>query len=322
MKPATAARLVHLYPSLWRARYGAEFAALLEDHPMSFRTFSNVAFSAVEAHMTSSNSAQREPAALSGIMWWAWMLAVAAGMILYGTVDDSPFVAAMHSNSFFNGCWIGIEIGSVIASAAIVLGGVPIAWSMVRHILTARRRDILWRLAFPFFGALVVLGWVVTVLVWTGGRWAASPWAVVFSNPNWPPEGFRWTTGSISAFLMLFAFAGSAVTVAQALHRSEFNDVQLSLAGVKLYIKPLRLAALLMPWATSGTILMLVSVALWGFAASRNASDAFHGPFGPLGFSSYSSWLTSVVLFGVAAALSARAAWRSMAIRFDTEHSV
>jgi hypothetical protein len=47
-------------------------------------------------------------------------------MILYGVVEDSPFVVAMGSSPFLKGCCLGIELGSVIAAAAIA--GVNVLW--------------------------------------------------------------------------------------------------------------------------------------------------------------------------------------------------
>lgn len=60
MTPTTAARLVALYPAAWRARYGGEFAELLEAQPLTFRLFADVATGAVDAHL------HRAPAAAAG----------------------------------------------------------------------------------------------------------------------------------------------------------------------------------------------------------------------------------------------------------------
>jgi hypothetical protein len=319
MSPTTTARLLRLYPSHWRERYGAEFTALLEDHPLSFKTLFDIMSAALEAHMTSFNSAQRQGAALNGVLWCAWMLAVAAGMILYGVVDDSLFVGAMGSSSLLRSCWLGIELGAVIAAAAITLGGAPVAWSMLRYAVIARRRDILLRLALPLLAAVVLVGWIGFVSFWTGGHWGASPWAVALSRPDWPSESFRWITGSISTFLLLLLIASSALAIAQALRRSKFPEVRLSFPGAELRIDPLRFAALLAPWAAVGSVVMFVSVAAWGLAAGRNAADVLHKHFVPLGLTSFSAWLVSVFLFAAAATLSVSVARRSRALRFDME---
>jgi hypothetical protein len=188
MSPITAARLLRLYPAQWRNRYGVEFSALLEDHAFSLRTLFNVASLALEAHMHALGSTAHRGGALAGRMSCAWILAVAAGIALYGVVDDSPFVNAMRGDLFFRICWQGLEIGSLIAAAALALGGIPLVWSVLRYAVEAHRRDILIRLALPSLAALLLIGWVAAVLAWTGGHWGPSPWAVTASRPDWPAD--------------------------------------------------------------------------------------------------------------------------------------
>ena len=51
MKSTVVARLLRLYPRSWRERYGDEFAALLEAHPASVATISDVILGAATAHI-------------------------------------------------------------------------------------------------------------------------------------------------------------------------------------------------------------------------------------------------------------------------------
>jgi hypothetical protein len=315
MSPATAARLLRLYPAQWRNRYGAEFAALLEDHPFSLRTLLNVLSLALEAHMNALGSTEQRGGALAGRMWCAWMLAVAAGIALYGVVDDSPFVSAMHGNLFLRSCWQGLEVGSLIAAAALALGGIPLVWSAIRYAVEVHRRDILIRLALPLVAAFLLVGWVAAVVAWTGGHLGPSPWAVAASQPDWPAAGFRWITGSVSAFLMVLLFAGTAACISQALQRSEFRELCLALPGTELRLDPMQFAAWLAPCAVAGFAVMFVTVALWGIGASRIAADALHAHFGPLGLTSFATWLGSLVLFGYATWLSVSAAKQSRTLR-------
>lgn len=319
MSPLAVARFLRLYPADWRERYGAEFAALLESHPLSARTAVDVLRGVWEVHMTSSEPAQRQSGALQGAIWYAWMLAVAAGMLLLGMVDDSPLVAAMNGNWLFLAGWLGVQTGAAVAGAAIVLSGAPMAWSMLRYAVSVRRGDILARLALPLIGALVLAAWVVSIVLWTGGRWGASPWAVAISRPDWPAAGFRWITGSITALLLIAVLAASAVGIAQALRRTEFPDVQLAWPGGELRIQPLRFAAWLAPWAAAGCVVMSASIVLWGLAAIRIASGALSEPGGPLGLTNFSAWIASVLLFVAAAALSVRAARRFRHLRFPAD---
>jgi hypothetical protein len=315
MSPITAARLLRLYPAQWRNRYGAEFAALLEDHPSSLRTVFNVLSLALEAHMNALGSTEHRGGAVAGRMWCAWMLAVAGGIALYGVVDDSPFVSAMHGNLFLRICWQGLEAGSLIAAAALALGGIPLVWSAMRYAVEVHRRDILIRLALPWVAAFFLAGWVAAVVAWTGGHWGPSPWAVAASQPGWPASGFRWITGSVSAVLLVLLFAGAAACISQALRRSEFRELRVTLPGTELRLDPLRFAAWLAPCAVAGFAVMFVTVVLWGIGASRIAAEALHAHFGPLGLTSFATWLGSLVLFGYATRLSVSAAKQSRALR-------
>jgi hypothetical protein len=243
------------------------------------------------------------------------MLAVAAGIALYGAVDDSAFMNAMQGNLFFRICWQGLEVGSLIAAAALALGGIPLVWSAIHYAVRAHRRDILMRLALPWIAAFFLIGWIAAVVAWTGGQWAASPWAVTASQTGWPAPGFRWISGSVSAFLLVLLFAGTAAGISQALRRSEFRELRIALPGAELHIDPLRFAAWLAPFAVAGFAMMFVTAALWGISASRIASEALHAHYGPLGLTSFATWVGSLVLFGCAMWLSVSAAKQSRVVR-------
>jgi hypothetical protein len=167
------------------------------------------------------------------------------------------------------------------------------------------------RLAAPFISFLALVGWMTAVLIFTGGHWAASPWAVAFSRPDWPSESVRWITGAISAALLVLGCFASAVSVSQVLRDSQFPDLRIALPGVNFGVKPLSFATALAPWVAGGIFIMLMGVAVWGCIASRVSAVVFRSPSGPLGLSGLASWILSTIILGLAAATSAHAAWRS-----------
>ena len=255
--------------------------------------------------MKPSNGSDPQRARTSAVIWCSWMAAIPAGMIFCGMVADSPFVAAMRADQFFLSCWIAIQIGALLTAAAIVLGGAPLGWSVLRQAVVRRRRDILLRITLPLTLLGVLAGWIALVIVWSGGRWAPLPWAVQFSNPGWPSEAFRWLTGGITTGLLAVLFTASASAVVQILRRSGLEDVRISIPGAQLNFAPIEFASLLAPFATAGFAIMFAGMLGWGWAASRNA--AFHARLGPLGLTSSSTWLISLGLFACAAAFSAGA---------------
>lgn len=316
MTSKTAARLVRLYPRYWRTRYGQEFAALLEQHPSSFKTFANVLWSAGEAHMQAAISHERNQGIVVGSIWSAWILAVVAGLILYGMVDDSPLLAAMDQSSIFAASWKLIQAGCVLAVSAIVIAGVPLASSIGLYAVRERRRGVYLRLAIPFVSVFALVAWIAAVLICTGGHWAASPWAVAFSRPDWPSHSVRWITGSISAVLLLLGCFASAASVSQVLRGSQFPQLRIAFPGVTFQLNPLSFVAALVPWAAVGMFAMLAGVVVWGSIASHPAM-VFRSASGPLGLSGLASWILSTIILGFAAAISAQAAWRSRALTAD-----
>lgn len=250
------------------------------------------------------------PAQTGSMIWGAWMAALPAGLILYAVVADSPFVASMESNRFFFASWVAIQIGALLAGAAIALGGAPVLWSALRDAVSNHRRDILLSFALPVGAVSALIGWIVAIVIWTGGRWAPLPWTVQFSNPGWPAENVRWVAGSITAALMIVAFTGSAIGVARILRRSRLQDIGISLPGARLTVAPMRFAGFLAPFAAAGFAIMFFGALGWGVQASRDA--AFHSRLGPLGLTSSSTWLVSVALFAASAGFAVRAARRSV----------
>jgi hypothetical protein len=317
MTSRTAARLVRLYPRCWRTRYGQEFAALLEQHPFSFKTFANVLWSVGEAHMQAAISHECNQGIIVGSVWSAWMIAVVAGLILLGMVDDSPLLAAMDQSSIFAASWKLIQAGCVLAVSAIVIAGLPLASSIGLYAVRERRRGVYLRLAIPFVSAFALVAWIAAVLICTGGHWAASPWAVAFSRPDWPSESVRWITGLISAALLVLGCCASAASVSQVLRGSQFPDLRIAFPGVNVQVNPLSFAAALAPWAAAGIFVMLTGVVVWGCIASRLSAIVFRSPSGPLGLSGLASWILSTVILGFAAAIAGQAAWRSRTLTAD-----
>jgi hypothetical protein len=311
MTSRTAARLVRLYPRCWRTRYGQEFAALLEQHPFSFKILANVLWSVGEAHMQAAISRERNHGIIVGSVWSAWMIAVVAGLILYGMVDDSPLLAAMGQSSIFAASWKVIQAGCVLAVSAIVMAGLPLALSIGLCAVRERRRGVYLRLAIPFISAFALVAWVAGVLILTRGHWAASPWAVAFSRPDWPSDSVRWITGSITALLIVLGCFASATSVSQLVRGGQFPELRFAFPGINVRVNPLPFAAALAPWAAAGIFVMLTGAVAWGYTASRQSALVFRSSSGPLGLPDFASWILSTVILGFAAAISARAAWRS-----------
>src|SRR5438045_102426 len=78
----------------------------------------------------------------------AYIAFVVAVLCFYGLVDDSPFIPLMNTDLALAAAWFTVAGGAMIALAAVVIGGVPIGYAVVRDAL-ARNRWRLLLLAVP-----------------------------------------------------------------------------------------------------------------------------------------------------------------------------
>lgn len=172
--------------------------------------------------------------------------------------------------------------------------------SMLFYARTAGRRDILALLSVPFIGAGALLLWGACGLAYTGGRWAASPWAILSGGgaPSfWPSLHARWICGIISVVLSITVAIASAISVHLAIRRTDF--------GTALR-KRRPLAELANPLVVICTVVMFLSVLAWGLALQRSVPSLFRQHVGLLDGTAATSWVISLSLLGLASAICIR----------------
>jgi hypothetical protein len=307
-----AGLLMRLFPAAWRARYEEEFADFLQQSPPTFFALFDILICAVRMRlwaMQEGNTMNRIQRALPPMLW-AWLIAIAAGINLYVSVDDNPLALVTRSHGAFFTSWMVIECGSVIALAATIAAGVPLLIAMIQSTRGAARRDLIVRLLVPLCAGALLLAWFLTVLIWTRGHWAPMPWAITgdwVASPSWPPLHTRWVFGATTLVLLLIAGVGSAVTVGQAIRSAAFSEVKLSLFHRAWTIHPLRFARR-SAYVLAGSILMMTAgVGAWGLFADHYGPAVFHARSGGLlNTTTFVSWLISFTLFAVAAVVSIR----------------
>lgn len=234
------------------------------------------------------------------LMVYALAAAAVAAINLVWTVDDTPLMAAMHDHTVLFALWRIGGWGAFLAFAAAAATGIPVLSATVAHAWASRRWDILLRLAAAPLAAMLVVAWLGAAFTWSGRQWIALPWDIAGDWPTpaaWPAADTRWLLGGVTSALFVAAVVGSAVSVAQAIVRS---DLPPRLMGL-----PKRGAV-----ASAGAIvLMSVGVAGWGAFANAYASGTFHSRLGgALGSTILVSWLASMTLLLAAMALAIRAA--------------
>ena len=203
---ARAARwLTRLYPPAWRARYGEEFAPFLEARPVTLRDVLNVVGCALNERARVLGEFKMSKLQHSLVLAvYAYLAAIAAGLNLYMTVDDTPLVDAMSSHAALFLCWNLVAAGSLMALAAAAAVGLPAVWAMIRFAWTAKRRDIFVRLAVPPFAAMASIAGLFT-------------W-------GWNP--------SRTLIVLVIGLFGSAISLKQAIERTTLPE----------QVRPLQLA--------------------------------------------------------------------------------
>ena len=293
MNARLVSQLVSLYPQEWRTRYGGEFQSFLEDHPSDFGTILNVIGWAMHERVLSLGRFKMDRREHSlALMLHAYLGAIAAGVNFYWTVADTPLAAAMHSRPELFTTWNLVRGGSLLAAVAVAMVGLPVLVTILRTALSNRRWDVVYRLAVPPCAALVTLAWMAAAASANSSHWVPTPWDVTgdWTAPqNWPPLATRWTLSSVTLVLMMAGTIVSAISVRQAIRRSDLS-------------KHPRL------WFTVPSTLLAGSVAVmafgvltWGWFVQRYASSDFHLRNGGL-FSStnFFSWGLSSLVFLVA----------------------
>jgi hypothetical protein len=313
MNARVAELLKRLYPPAWQVRYGEEFMALLEERPVTMRVVFDVIGCALYERVSSIGVCKMSKSQHSFVLIvYAYLAAILAGINLYGTVDDTPLIAAMQSHAALSRCWGMIETGSVLALLAVLAMALPVFLAMIRFALDASRRDIIARLVFPFCVSSVPLFWVVTVGLLRAGHKAPIPWAITGDVSGWTPSVIDWSLGSITLVLVATALVCSAISIKQAIDRTDFSEQQITLLGHTLAVGPLQLAKIPTLVVAAAIVLMAASVAGWGLLANQYVPAAFHARFGPLESTTLVSWLGSLSLFIASSVAALRSAWWSV----------
>jgi hypothetical protein len=211
---AVIALLLRLYPAPWRARYGDEFAAVLEERPLGPFDVADVLLGALDAHLhlrglgAASQSAKGFAMSLRVGGWAAivggfvWLLVLAGNAINNGGESFSP--------------WLGVGIVGATLLTLVALIGLS--------AFQARRHPLLTWAAFaiPAFGAVVgLVGYALAAL-------SGDSDTVVIGGTRISP----WMVGSIGLLTMVVGSSLFAVATWRARSLSRRGSVLLAIGAV------------------------------------------------------------------------------------------
>jgi hypothetical protein len=168
-----ARRALALYPLAYRRRYGAEMEALVEDSGASLAVAADLARGALGAHL------RPEPALAAALderdrlrltastVFLCWVVFTAMIFGVAKTTEEAGFRHAAAVHSLIGASHLALELLAVLASAALLLGAVPLVAIALAQV---RRRPAVRRAALVAVGCLAAFVVATAALVLLANR--------------------------------------------------------------------------------------------------------------------------------------------------------
>ena len=283
-------RLLVLYPAAWRRRYGEEFAALLEQTPLTFRTLFDVGVSAVDAHLNPTAPMRKWPFMFERLraselaVFAGWILFVVSGLGFAKMTENWNLLPSPGGDSLAIGlAYDAVILGAAVALLGVLVAGVPIAWAILRAALRERHWRLIAMFAVPPASLAIWIGLTLLLLdmVVPGQSVDQATKAAAF---------IAW----IGVFCVA-AFASTVAVTAAALNSSISPELYRRAATPAIVV--------------AGTMAVVsVAVVAWGLAVLVIQPSLFWGDQGLLATSTALSWLGIVVGMAIGTVVAVRGA--------------
>jgi len=302
--------LTRLYPRGWRERYAIEFDALLEQCLHTPLDVVDVLLGALDAHLQllqGENVSWRMMNMINKlrttilIVFAAYIGFIIAGLSLLGLADDSPMIPLMNQDMPLLVAWRFLQLGSAVALVAVVIGGLPLALSLIRGALSSNHRSlalllvpVVSFLAFLLYGGFIFL--VGTRRIQIAGVYPVVPQGAF-------PPGNRLM---LAGFMVLFILGAIASTVAvwKAVSRSENEQATFRAAGRVLSVRLYPFAFIPAVITALSMLVMLLATVVWGWISFTALPYVFFGNFGPWQTNTQ-AWFYGIVSLMVVCTLAA-----------------
>jgi hypothetical protein len=293
--------LTRLYPRLWRERYGTEFDALLDQCLRSSLDLVDIVLGAVDAHlqlMKGENLNWRILDMLNKlrttilIVFSAYIGFIIAGFSLVGLADDSPMITLMKTYPVLKASWMTIQIGAVIALLAVVVGGLPLALTVIRQTWRGNKRS-LRLLVVPVIAFMALVLYLVFVFSVTTGR-IYIPGIVKVVSPDNFPVGNKLLIAGIMLVFILGAVA-STWAVWKVISGTDVEQEKFKTFGKILSIKIYNFAFAPAVVTTTAMVIVLIATIAWGVMAFTSLPDIFYGNYGVF-LTSTQVWFYGIVI--------------------------
>jgi hypothetical protein len=166
-----------LYPPAWRARYGVEVGALLDESGAGPAAIASVAWRALPAWISSPGHLHDRPARMRSSLATAllsWSMLVGLGLVFAQLTQFQGFVVPGHP--VVRLAYAVFDAALALSVLLACLGGLPLWLVMLRRTWRERRpRDAAYLLLPVLAPAVYLVALVVTVRL-AGGAGGVSPW--------------------------------------------------------------------------------------------------------------------------------------------------
>jgi hypothetical protein len=249
-----------LYPPAWRARYGEEVRALLEDSGGDPRAAASLAWHAVPAwawpprQLHDGSGRMRSSLATAGVAW-ALLAGLGAVFVQLAQAQGSSQGATLAQHPVIRWSYWAFDGCLVVSVLAVAAGGVPLWLLMLRT--AQRRRDKAWLLAPAAVPA------VYLVAAFAIGRLASRAGPTVMPSQSGPVADLA--NGGVGPgwFLVLVVLGFAAAALSAAGPALALRRLRPEGPAVVLAARAAVLAAVTMGLAAAASVVAAVGLYLW-----------------------------------------------------------
>ncbi len=219
----------------------------------------------------------------------AYIAFIVAGFSLTGLMDDSQLVPLTRSNPALSASYTAIEIGAVIGLLAIVIGGAPLAWTIIHRAFTAQRKD----LSLLFVPAIAFLALVAYFLMMV---YLAFNTHILDQPTSSMGHALMW--GLITIFIL--GAIASIIAVWKLISRTEVEQETLGALGKSTTIKVYEFAFMPAVIAALSMLVMFLATVIWGWLSYSLRPDLFTGNMGVMMTSTIGSFAFTLITMTIA----------------------
>jgi hypothetical protein len=281
--------LVALYPADWRARYGEEYLAVLEQMRLTPRVVADHIRAAVAVQLDPGRDTAGARAVADRLrsseltVLMSWLALVVGGLAYQRMIDDAALAGAGDAHDAIRIGLVLVVAGALLSLAAVMVGSLPALLAIVRTAIAGRRPGLLGLLAVP---PLLLVGFLaLTVRLASGGAGSGAEHAQVALFAAWG-----------ASFVAALAAGAAAVSLAAA-------RASVPAACFRFAIRPAYALTAAMALVSAGAL-------VWGAALATFAPSLFWGDQGLVASSTALSWLGVMALMSGATVIAVRSALR------------